>query len=90
MQSTQQRIAEVEWEDSISRHGWSDRLVRIAGPIRSVGYVEKDDDEGVILLSGMGDTEVTSDPYDCSTFIPRSAIRKVTELTRVGVIAESE
>ena len=36
----------------------------------------------MILLSGIADAEVTSDPYDCSTFIPRSAIRKVTELTR--------
>ncbi len=77
-----ERIVEVEWGDSISRHGWSARVVQPAGAIHSLGYVEKDDEEGIILLSGMADAETTGDPYDCSTFIPRSAIRKVTELTR--------
>ena len=87
MQSVQQRIVEVEWEDCVGRHGWSDHLVNISDrserSIHSLGYVEKDDEEGMILLTGRDTAEAsTEQTYDCSKFIPRSAIRKVTELVR--------
>lgn len=77
------RIVEVEWEDTVGRHGWSDHLVNISKrAILSVGYVGKDDDEGIILFTGRDNSEFAIDQYDCSKFIPRSAIRKVNELGR--------
>ncbi len=76
-----ERIVEVKWEDTVTRHGWTDKLVNPLTDIHSVGYVEKDDDEGMILLDGKDGAEGT-ETYSCSTFIPRSAIRKVTELAR--------
>jgi len=77
-----ERIVEVLWEDSCGRHGWADVLVTPHMPIRSLGYVEKDDEEGMILLTGRDDSEHSADQYDCSKFIPRSAIREVRELRR--------
>ena len=77
-----ERIVEVEWEDSVGRHGWADHLVEPGIGIRSVGYVEKDDEDGMILLTGRDASETSADQYDCSKFIPRGAIRKVTELKR--------
>ncbi len=77
------RIVEVRWEDTTGRHGWSDHVVEpMADQICSVGYVMKDDDKGMILLAGWDGSTVAIDQYDCSKFIPRSAIRKVTELSR--------
>ena len=75
-----ERIVVVEWEDTVGRHGWSDQVVTPHTDIHSVGYVERDDDRGIILLFGRDGSETSGDPYDCSKFIPRSAIRKVTEL----------
>ena len=75
------RIVEVLWQDTVTRHGWTDRLVDTHPDIHSVGYVEKDDDEGIILLDGIDKVDGALS-YSCSTFIPRSAIRKVTELAR--------
>ena len=77
------RIIEVEWEDTVGRHGWNDKLVQISNRfIISVGYVEQDDKQGIILLFGHDGSEFSADQYDCSKFIPRSAIRKVIELSR--------
>ena len=78
-----ERIVEVEWEDTVGRHGWSDHVVDISKrAIQSVGYVNKDDVEGMVLFTGRDNSEFAIDQYDCSKFIPRSAIRKVTELSR--------
>ena len=77
------RIIEVEWEDTVVRHGWNDKLVQISSSlISSVGYAEQDDEQGIVLLSGHDASEFSGDQYDCSKFIPRSAIRNVTELSR--------
>ena len=77
------RIIEVEWEDTVVRHGWTDKLVQVSSSlIISVGYAEQDDKQGIVLLSGHDASEFSGDQYDCSKFIPRSAIRKVTELSR--------
>ena len=77
------RIVEVEWEDTICRHGWTANLVEISNRfILSVGYVVQDDDVGIILLVGRDGSESSADQYDCSKFIPRSAIRKVYDLSR--------
>ena len=77
------RIIEVEWEDTVGRHGWNDKLVQISNRfIISVGYAEQDDEQGIILLFGHDGSEFSGDQFDCSKFIPRSAIRKVWELSR--------
>lgn len=76
-----ERVVEVEWEDSSLRHGWQDRdgLDQRVARCVTRGVVERDDDEGMLILfqtaqyaDGRG--------YCCSAFIPRSAVRKVTEL----------
>lgn len=79
------RIVEVEWEDTLTRHAWSskDDLPTQAWQIHSVGYVARDDKAGLVLVESRGEsgTKISRD-YGCATFIPRSAIRKVTELSR--------
>ena len=85
MQSMQQRIVEVEWEDTLTRHAWSnaEELPTQAWMIHSVGYVMQDDDAGLVVVESRGDSgNRTSKDFGCATFIPRSAIRKVTELVR--------
>ncbi|KKM80661.1 hypothetical protein LCGC14_1337650 [marine sediment metagenome] len=81
-----ERIVEVEWEDSTSLHGWHDELPTKAAPIRSTGYVFQDDDDALVIYQSYDGQKVTSDSsvsrYGNSLFIPRSAIRKVTELAR--------
>ena len=80
-----ERIVEVEWEDTLTRHAWNsaDELPTQSWQISSVGYVTQDDDAGLVLVEARGDSgSRASKDYGCATFIPRSAIRKVTELTR--------
>ena len=80
-----ERIVEVEWADTLTRHAWNraDELPTEAWIIRSVGYVEQDDDDGLLVVEARGKSSSSaSREYGCATFIPRSAIRKVTELTR--------
>ena len=80
-----ERIVEVEWEDTLTRHAWSnvDELPAQAWWIHSVGYVTQDDDAGLVVVESRGDSgSRASKDYGCATFIPRSAIRKVTELSR--------
>ncbi len=75
------KILEVEWDDSRGAHGWRTDVVKPpTKPCSSVGYVEKDDDEGVILYESIDLDPSTTHRYGCSTFIPRSAIRKTTQL----------
>lgn len=74
-------VAEVEWEDSHTTHGWIDTLPKHDGhAIRSVGYVVQDDEVGVVLTESIDTDETTSHPWGCSMAIPRSAIRKVKYL----------
>ncbi len=80
-----ERIVEVEWEDTLTRHAWSnaDELPTQAWLIQSVGYVTQDNDAGLVVVEARGDSgSSVSKDYGCATFIPRSAIRKVTELAR--------
>ena len=80
-----ERIVEVCWEDTLTRHGWSssDELPIQAWQVRSVGYVTQDDDAGLVVVEARGETKSgVGKDYGCATFVPRSAIRKVTELTR--------
>ena len=81
-----ERIVEVEWEDSSLTHSWTpvEALPKdVAVACRSVGYLESDNERGMRLLFQHGlDHDGEIEQFCCSTFIPRSAIRKVTELAR--------
>ena len=80
-----ERIVEVEWEDCAVRHRWQGLTDRFPNLViaRSLGYVLQDDGAGIVLTESLDDDP---DPQDrlrgCTTIIPRSAIRKVTELKR--------
>jgi hypothetical protein len=76
-----ERIVEVVWEDSVARDGWTDKVVTVPESyIFTAGYIQRDDERGVVLLFSKDHNESSGTPYGCSMFIPRSAIRKVTEL----------
>ena len=75
------KVLEVEWEDSHGQHGWRTDIVKPStGLCVSVGYVEMDSEEGVILYESIDLDVDTTHKYGCSTFIPRSAIRKTRYL----------
>lgn len=81
-----ERVVEVKWEDTLTRHAWSntDELPIQAWVIQSVGYVHQDNDAGMVLVESHGDSgSKVSRDHGCATFIPRSAILKVKELRRV-------
>lgn len=78
------RIVEVLWEDSASETDWQEERQILAlkpGLIRTVGYVHEDSDAMIRLMS---DVPVIEDGGTKGRIlaIPRSAIRKVTELKR--------
>lgn len=80
-----ERIVEVLWEDTLTRHAWSnlEDLPTHPWAIRSVGYVFQDDERGIVLVEARGESgSSVSKDFGCATMIPRSAIRKVTELKR--------
>lgn len=81
------RIVEVEWEDSASTHGWQvHKDMPETWLVLTVGYVDREDDEGIRLYEARGFTPPAykgtgqSRDYGCATMIARSAIRKVTDL----------
>ena len=86
-----ERIVEVEWEDCSGRHGWmtpeelreytSDREFVVT----TLGYVQEDYNGGIVLTEALPADGTRKDGHrmiGCTTFVPRSAIRKVTELSR--------
>ena len=77
-----ERIVEVEWDDSALRHGWEDRdgLRQTVAHCITYGVVEHDDEDGILLLFQTSTYADGDRGYCCSSVIPRSAIRKVTEL----------
>ena len=81
-----ERIVEVEWEDTTGAHGWHDELPTESAPIHSVGIVAQDKEAGMVIYQSYdGQKESRLERvarYGNSLFIPRSAIRKVTELSR--------
>jgi hypothetical protein len=81
-----ERIVEVEWEDSCGRCGWQSPAPwpgTTAPLCESVGYVLEEGERGIVITGGLTTNwEGTDRRTDCTTFIPRSAIRKVTELKR--------
>jgi len=75
-------IVEVEWEDSHTIHGWhADSGPPSSLAIRSVGYVQREDESGIVLVeSVVQDDKPGLAKLGCTMGIPRSAIRKVTKL----------
>ena len=86
--SDKRRILEVVWEDSTAAHAWlTEEEEEAVTPslVRSVGFVTLDDDVGIRLTESVCKPVLAGSkraPYGCITMIPRSAVRKVTELTR--------
>ena len=83
-----ERIVKVEWEDTRCAHGWQnlDEVPKVPAAVHSVGFVLEDEEIGITLVEAQasfpsGDGDGYS-RFGCATFIPRSAISKVTELTR--------
>ncbi len=80
------RIVVVEWEDTVGAHGWHDELPTESAPVHSVGIVGQDDESGLVIYQSYdGQKESRLERvarYGNSLFIPRPAIRKVTELAR--------
>jgi hypothetical protein len=82
-----ERIVLVEWEDSFSNFGWQEEseMPRAASLCRSAGFVYEDTEKGIGLCESISNRPPSAKEdhgYGHSTFIPRSAIRKVTELRR--------
>lgn len=82
-----ERIVEIRWQDTATAHGWHSGTDPINPSMcRTVGYLIKEDDEAIVVVESMVEAEPddelqTLKRFGCSTSIPRSAIRKVTELT---------
>ena len=83
-----ERIVEVLWEDTATGHGWQSGAADLKTAMcRTVGYVVQEDDEVIVTVETSIDIEPDGEPktekrWGCATAIPRSAIRKVTELAR--------
>lgn len=78
------RSVEVEWEDSSLQHGWKDRNTLTQQPAQCVtrGLVERDDERGMLIIFQTADYGGGEHGFEGSSFIPRSAIRRVWELRR--------
>ena len=77
------RIVLVEWEDTAASHGWQTKADDEIAPamIRSVGFVLEDSERGVNIMESFTVSMTAAEKnHGCNNFIPRSAIRKVTEL----------
>lgn len=84
-----ERIVEVEREDTASTHGWQEKdQMPETWLIHSVGYVDREDEDGLRIYEARSISDVRRSDHSkarardigCATMIPRSAIRKVTEL----------
>ena len=76
------RVVEVEWEDSALTHGWGGEVAKEPAKCVTRGRVLEDDERGMLLVFQTGYYGPDEENHCCSSFIPRSAIRKVTELKR--------
>ena len=76
------RIVEVEWEDSVHADGWKlNTEIASMKPamVKTVGYVRQDSDEMILVLSDVA-VHVDDGTEGRPLVIPKSAVRKVTEL----------
>ena len=77
-----ERVVEVLWEDCVGRHGWSEEPIGTTSEITSVGYLHRDDEEGVVLVESKDRGPGAVKKYGCSTMIPRSAVRGMRVLRK--------
>lgn len=82
-----ERIVEVEWVDSTTVNGWHHpEDIPGADPIHSIGYLRREDEDEVVLTQSMNlavdAPRIRTAKLSESLIIPRSAIRKITELRR--------
>ena len=77
-----ERVVEVLWEDTMGGHGWSEEPVKATALIASVGYLHRDDEEGVVLVESKDRGPGAVKKYGCSTMIPRSAVRGMRVLRK--------
>ena len=80
-QADERDIVEVTWEDCAGSHGWQNQH-DIPGPmeIKSVGYVERDDNIALVIVEGLcakGTPENPRREYGCASTIPRSQVRSM-------------
>lgn len=84
------RIVEVIWEDCCGRHGWMTKteleefLSDRECIVKTVGYVQSDDEKGITLAEALPaiPAKTSHRMIGCVTFIPRSAVHSVGELSR--------
>lgn len=82
-----ERIVEAEWEDSCGADRWldeSDRDEFFSRPallLHSVGYVMRDDEQCLGLTDAVPADPSPGKQWGACITIPRSAIRKITELS---------
>ena len=83
-----ERIVEVEWEDSCGADRWlteDDRDEFFAQPpllLHTVGFVVRDDEQALGLAEAVPANPSPGKQWGSCIIIPRSAIRKITELAR--------
>ena len=82
-------VWEVEWEDSMASHGWQkdkDIAELVPDISTSVGFLLMNDSRCVTLCTStihMTEDERSSHSrFDCTTTIPKSAIRKMRRLKK--------
>jgi hypothetical protein len=82
--SVAERIVLVEWEDANTHHEWhtNDTLLIKPSLCRHAGFVIEETDEALTLTMGFDSQVNHVGSRSCTLAIPRSAIRKVTELRR--------
>ncbi len=79
-----ERIVEVEWEDTNTRHHWqrTSEPLPVNYTIRTLGYVLEDSKKRLVVTEAFDDSPEDIRDRGCTTSIPRSAVRKVRELRR--------
>ncbi len=79
-----ERIVEVLWEDANTHHNWHRNDTPLIRPsaCRTVGYVLDDTKQELILTMGFDEQIDHPGNRDCTTAIPKKAIRTVRTLAR--------
>lgn len=69
-------VAEVDWVDANTTHGWHEDAEAPITMCRSIGYVIRDDDDAIVLAESIN--LCYGKEYGCTTAIPRFAVKAVT------------
>lgn len=79
---------EVQWVDTLGSSGWEKVEQKLADMVpsalvhRSLGWVLRDDEAGLVIASSLNESESGpwKDNVADATFIPRQAVVKIEEL----------